>query len=220
VGGILSVSVEEVTLLPPITQNFERFLLYKQLEGKVMLSFAHTGGGSFIIHFGEIKEGNLAEASVARSVIVAPWQIYIFNPLYYTQVDTGGEFLAVRLVDEYAHYVKVDDPVELVDVSTLEVLGAGVVTALYTVKLRNMTQAAIEATFAPLASNLKDVINLLEYQYEQKVSPDNLVTGILIRATGPINLDTRQLEEDEEYGDHHLGGSNSLQRLLRNLGGS
>lgn len=192
--GVLRISLEEVEIPVPITQNFERHLLLKQSQGKELLSFLHIGGGRFRIYYGEAGEGHM-DTQQLKDIAVAPWRLYVFTNVTKLQVGQGNLFCSLRLVDEFSEVMEIGDPVEMVDISSLEVLGSAEVVGLHRFRLDALTPEIIQ-TICNRVKSVAEVKRLLECKYEQPVHDDEVVTAIVMRASSPVNLDTSTFDED------------------------
>ena len=193
--GILRISIEEVAIPPPITQNFERHLLLKQSKGKQMLSFVHIEGGVFRIYYGEVGEGEMGTTTQLENVDVAPWRLYVFSNLLKLEASRGELFCSIRLVDEYADLLIIGDPVEMVDVSSLQVLGSAEVVGLHRFRLGALTPEIIQIV-CNRVKNADEIRELLECKYEQSVNINDIITVIYMRATSPVNLSVQH----EDWG--------------------
>ncbi len=217
--GFLRLRLERVDLPPPITKNFERYLLQKQVEGSVMLSFVHEEGGTFLIYFGEIGEGDLATSMTINNIEIAPWRLYIFNAMPDVNVDAGQLVCSIRLVDEYTDVMQIGDPVELVDISTQATVGTAQVVALHKFKLDSVSDDFIEAACSPRAKTAEDICRIVEYQYEQRLNGDETVTAIQLLATSPVSFDTRMFHHDDQQlaDDGEESNDGLFARIIKRL---
>jgi hypothetical protein len=185
----LAISSVTVRIDPPITRNFERYLLDQQRLGNQLLSFYYNAkGAEFILYFGKI--GGLAAMdieAILSNVQVAPWKLYVFNAAGEFTVKRGEQFILPRLVGDYTDMVGVDDPVEIVTIGDSRVCGSAIVLGMEKTKLQNAADSKLNLC-KPACGDLEELRYNLTQHYEQSVGTDAIVSLLRLRATTNIKV--------------------------------
>lgn len=180
--GTLRISMEQVQIAPPITKNFERLMLINQAEGKKLLAFEYIGGGVFNLTFGKV-EGEMETETGRLDVVLKPWQVYLFNPsVKHPHIQKGDIVCNVRLAEEY-NIMEIGDPIEVVSMAEMRVVGEGTLVGLQRVRLGDLTPELVRMSLHTFET-VENVRDYLEHMYEQEISYDDLVTILYIRNTG------------------------------------